>query len=73
MGHIKREHLQEALVVIPPPTVLREADSIVGPIYERLATLRIENRKLAMLRQELLPKLISGDVPVHRSGTRNGD
>ena len=38
MGHIKRGHLQETPVVVPPNEVLREANDVIGPIYDLSAS-----------------------------------
>lgn len=64
MGHIKREHLQEAKVVVPPAAVLQEAEAIIGPLFDMHAALQIESRKLSGMRDYLLPKLLSGEVRV---------
>ena len=64
MGHIKRGHLQEARVVVPPAAVIREADQVIGPLQDLHAQLMFESRKLAAMRDYLLPKLLSGDVRV---------
>ena len=68
MGHIKRGHLQETPVVVPPNEVLHEANEVIGPIYDLLSQLMIESRKLAAMRDVLLPKLLSGEVPVRVDG-----
>ena len=68
MGHIKRGHLQETLVVVPPNEVLHEANEVIGPIYDLFGQLMIESRKLAAMRDELLPKLLSGEVRVRLDG-----
>ena len=64
MGHIKREHLQEAQVVVPATDVLRESNKVVGSIYDLLAQLMTESRTLGTMRDYLLPKLLSGQVRV---------
>ena len=64
MGHIKRGHLQETPVVAPPHEVLHEANEVIGPIYDLYGQLMIESRKLAAMRDVLLPKLLSGEVRV---------
>ena len=68
MGHIKRGHLQETPVVVPPNEVLREANDVIGPIYDLFGQLMIESRKLAAMRDVLLPKLLSGEVRVRVGG-----
>ena len=64
MGHIKRGHLQETPVVVPPNMVLHQANEVIGPVYDLFSLLMIESRKLAAMRDVLLPKLLSGDVRV---------
>ena len=64
MGHIKRGHLQEAMVVTAPLEVMRAADELVGTLYDLHAQVQLESRKLAALRDYLLPKLLSGQVRV---------
>ena len=64
MGHIKREHLQEAQVVVPTPDTLHEADASIGSLYELHEQLMIENRNLATLRDYILPQLLSGQIRV---------
>ena len=68
MGHIKRGHLQETPVVAPPNEVLHEANEVIGPIYDLFGQLLIESRKLAAMRDVLLPKLLSGEVRVRVDG-----
>ena len=64
MGHIKREHLDKALVLIPNTKLLNKANDIFNPIIEQIINLRIENQKLASIRDTLLPKLMSGEIRV---------
>ena len=68
MGHIKRGHLQETPVVVPPNEVLHEANEVIGPIYDLFGQLMIESRKLAAMRDVLLPKLLSGEARVRVDG-----
>lgn len=64
MGHIKREELAKAEVLIPSESVYQEIGSIMNPIFELIISNRVEARKLAALRDELLPKLMSGEIDV---------
>lgn len=72
MGHIKRGHLQEARVVIPTLAALDAADRAIGPIYEQYAQIMVESRRLAEMRDFLLPKLLSGEVRVQVPGESHG-
>ena len=73
MGHIKRGHLQETPVVVPPNEVLHEANEVIGQIYDLFGQLMIESRKLAAMRDVLLPKLLSGEVRVRVDGGANSE
>lgn len=73
MGHIKRGHLQETQVVVPPEDVLREANGVIGSLYNLYAQLMIELRKLSMMRDLLLPNLLSGEVRVQVDGGANSE
>lgn len=64
MGHIKREELAKAEVLIPCEEDYTSFNSIMQPIFELIISNRIEGRKLAVLRDELLPKLMSGEIDV---------
>jgi type I restriction enzyme S subunit len=64
MGHIQRHHLSQAKVVVPRRGVLDAADRMIGPILDQVLQRRLESRTLAALRDALLPKLISGELPV---------
>lgn len=64
MGHIKREELSKAEVLIPSEEAYKEISSIMQPNFKLMISNRIEARKLAALRDELLPKLMSGEIDV---------
>ena len=64
MGHIKREELAKAEVVIPDAASMERIGGILQPMYDLIISNRIENRKLAALRDTILPKLMSGELDV---------
>lgn len=64
MGHIKREELEKAKVVIPSSECYQKMKQIMTPIYDLLISNRVENTRLSVLRDALLPKLMSGEVDV---------
>ena len=64
MGHIKRDELSKAEVLIPNKTDYNRIGSLLHPIYDLILSNRIENRKLAETRDALLPKLMSGEIDV---------
>ena len=64
MGHIKREELAKAEVLIPSDIDYQNIGSIMNPIFDLIISNRIESSRLAKLRDELLPKLMSGEIDV---------
>ena len=64
MGHIKRDELTKAEVLIPNSADYSRIGSLLQPIYELIITNRIENKKLVGLRETLLPQLMSGHIDV---------
>ncbi len=64
MGHIKREELAKAKVLIPSQSDYDRIGGLLAPLYDLVIGNRIENRKLASLRDELLPQLMSGQLDV---------
>ena len=66
MGHIKRSALAESKVMLPPKEMLDGQTRLMQPIVDQLIANKIEKRKLAALRDILLPKLISGEIDVSK-------
>lgn len=64
MGHIKREELAKAEVLIPSEADYKKISAVINPIFDLIIANRIEARTLAELRDELLPKLMSGEFDV---------
>ena len=64
MGHIQRHHLTQANVVIGTPAVIRAADELIAPLFNRQIANNLESRTLAATRDFLLPKLMSGEVRI---------
>lgn len=64
MGHIKRDELAKAKVLIPNEADYQRIGALLQPIYDLIISNRIENNKLSSLRDTLLPKLISGEIDV---------
>lgn len=64
MGHIKREELAKAAVVIPDSGSMERIGGVLQPMYDLIISNRIVNRKLAMLRDTILPQLMSGELDV---------
>jgi type I restriction enzyme, S subunit len=67
MGHIQRKHLTAAKVFVPPRPLLGAMTKKISPLIELIITNRIHSRTLAVIRDALLPKLLSGIVRPWRS------
>jgi len=64
MGHIKRNELSKAEVLIPNESEYKRIGALLKPIYDSIIINRRENKKLALLRDTLLPKLMSGELDI---------
>lgn len=64
MGHIKRDALEKARVLIPNQEDYNYIGELLQPLYDSIIANRIENRKLSALRDTLLPRLMSGEIDV---------
>ena len=62
MGHIKRGDLGKAEVFIPEEGFMKRLDTEISPLLSEYVERRIENRKLQILRDSLLPELMSGQL-----------
>ena len=64
MGHIKRGELDKAKVLIPESHQMNTISDIMKPIHLQMISNELESRRLAELRDTLLPKLMSGELNV---------
>jgi type I restriction enzyme, S subunit len=64
MGHIQRRHLSSAKVLIPPAELLNEMSHHFAPLIDQIVQLKVASKTVAVVRNALLPKLISGEVRV---------
>ena len=68
MGHIKRSHLAEYRVAVPPPESLARHDAEFAPLFAQALQAQVEAETLTRIRDELLPRLISGQIRVPVTG-----
>ena len=64
MGHIKRHHLDDALVVIPTDKFIKIANDLFEPLIEKIALNNSQIQTLSKMRNTVLPKLMRGEVRV---------
>lgn len=62
--NLNKTHFGKMSVLIPSISDMKDFDDIVAPIFEVILFNQKENLKLAELRDELLPKLMSGEIDV---------
>jgi len=62
MGHIQRHHLTDARQSVPPDNVIEAAGGLLGPLTDAMWRYATEARRVAGLRNRLLPALIEGEV-----------
>ena len=64
MGHIKRDDLSSAMVLVPTSEELSEMDNAVSPLLESVIHSFKQINTLKNFRDTLLPKLMSGTIKV---------
>jgi len=64
MGHIKRHHLTDAKTAIPDKPLMQKGTEVLGTMLERRINALQQARILALTRDTLLPKLLSGEIDV---------
>jgi type I restriction enzyme S subunit len=64
---ISKNNFRPIPLVSPPRAVFNAFDKMARPLYERIVANERESRTLAVLRDTLLPKLLSGEVRVRES------
>ena len=67
---ITRDTLAGVTVVVPQPPLVETFANIAGPTLERMRAGLFESRSLAILRDTLPPKLISGELRLKPANTR---
>lgn len=62
--NISQQIVREAKTVIPPVALLQSFSCIADAFFEKQSAIVIQNRTLSKIRDELLPKLMSGKIRV---------
>lgn len=63
-ANVSAEGILSIEVVVPPKTTRDEFNRLLQPILDRILEAHAESANLAMIRDALLPKLISGELRV---------
>ena len=61
---LDRKTVHKVEILIPPKNLLLLFDEFAVPTFEQITNLRLQNEKLRAARDLLLPRLMSGEIPV---------
>ena len=61
---LSQGNMQKILVAIPPKNVLDEIRPVIDNLYSKIRSLSEESSRLSLLRDTLLPRLMSGEIEV---------
>ena len=61
---LSQGNMQKILVAIPPKNVLDEIRPVIDNLYSKIRSLSDENSRLSLLRDTLLPRLMSGEQEI---------
>lgn len=62
--HINKNNVEQLEIIVPSDNVMNDYKTISSPIYAQIGINCFESRRLAELRDALLPKLMSGELKV---------
>lgn len=62
--HIGKKNFDKFQITLPTEEILDKFDELTEPILDQIVANRLENRRLAELRDALLPKLMTGEIEV---------
>jgi type I restriction enzyme S subunit len=62
---ISKSNFRLIKAIVPTVEVLNSYMGLVEPLYSRIESMLLENQLLITIRDELLPKLISGDLRIN--------
>ena len=62
--HINKDNIKNFHIILPPQCELKRYTNAVENLYSEITNLVFQSRRLAQLRDTLLPKLMSGEIDV---------
>lgn len=62
--HINKDIVNEYPIILPNEDIILKLNSVVEPMFSKMADLYIQNMKLVEARDRLLPKLMNGEIEV---------
>lgn len=64
VSHLGKADIDKFVVVLPPLEVVEECSKILDSILQRIKNISAESRTLSLLRDTLLPRLMSGEIEI---------
>ena len=64
VSHLGKADIDKFVVVLPPLEVVDECSKLLDSILQRIKNISAESRTLSLLRDTLLPRLMSGEIEV---------
>lgn len=64
VSHLGKADIDKFVVVLPPLEVIEECSKLLDSILQRIKNLSAESSRLSLLRDTLLPRLMSGELEV---------
>lgn len=64
VSHLGKADIDKFVVVLPPLKVVEECSKILDSILQRIKNISAESRTLSLLRDTLLPRLMSGEIEI---------
>jgi type I restriction enzyme S subunit len=62
---LNRNHVHEFPIEIPPMSLVNQFDNFAGPLFIKIKSNKIQIQTLTAMRDNLLPKLMSGEVTLN--------
>ena len=62
--HLGKNDIDKFKIILPDAETLRKYNAVTVPIYKQIVENKLESRRLAQLRDALLPQLMSGEIDV---------
>lgn len=69
LKHLQKNAFKKIKLAVPEEDLLKSFNDLAQPIYQAISSYKVENKKLASLRDWLLPMLMNGQVKI--SDNRN--
>ncbi len=64
VSHLGKADIDKFVVVLPPLEVVEECSKLLDSILQRIKNISAESRTLSLLRDTLLPRLMSGELEI---------